>query len=643
MSEFDSAEERRRRSGESDHASDRVEDREGDGRFSAEGARRRARELRGEPGAAGAPGEPGAQGDDAWHGRLPGPREELQTLREALELFGGDSSEFRRRLDRLISDQEILRRRSRQAHEQAAEARRRNERLVGALTEAKQHIELLKEEVDKLCAPPNSYGVFQRINKDGSAEIIVDGKRMRVHVHPGVDATLFEEGQGVVLNEAFNIVEGVGFTRRGEIASVVDLLEDGRAVVLGHTDDERVVTLSDPLRRERLKVGDHLLIDPRVQYAFEKMPKSSVEEVALEEVPDVSYDRIGGLGEQVEILRDAIELPYMHPEIFQEYRLKPPKGILLYGPPGCGKTLIAKAVANSLARRTAERTGRPTPAYFLNVKGPELLNKYVGETEHKIREVFKRAREKANEDVPVVIFFDEMDSLFRMRGSGVSSDMEATVVAQFLSEIDGVESLKNVIVIGASNRQDLIDPAVLRPGRLDLKVKVNRPDAEAAFEIFGKYLLPDLPFHQEAQDHYGSDPQKIVEGMLNDTIETMYATDDDNKFLEVTYAKGERELFYFKDFASGAMIENIVARAKKAAVKRYLEKGERGIRVSDLRQAVRDEFKENEDLPNTTNPDDWARISGRKGERIINVRTLITGINRKERSIQNVDASGQYV
>jgi proteasome-associated ATPase len=569
-------------------------------------------------------------------------QEEADDLREALRFFGGDSAEFRRRLDRILAEYEAQRRRAQLLRDQLGDAERQNEKLVATLQEAKQQIELLKEEVDKLCAPPNSYGVFTRSNKDGTAEIVVDGKAMRVNVHPNVDTSHFEEGQLVVLNEAFNVVEGAGFTQRGEITSIVEMLGDGRAVVLGHTDDERVVTLASPLRRERLKVGDHVLVDPRTQYAFEKMPKSSVEEVALEEVPDVTYEQIGGLGEQVQILRDAIELPYLHPEAFAEHKLHPPKGILLYGPPGCGKTLIAKAVANSLAKRIEERTGRQTTAYFLNVKGPELLNKYVGETEHKIREVFKRAREKASEDVPVVIFFDEMDSLFRMRGSGISSDMEATVVAQFLSEIDGVESLKNVIVIGASNRQDLIDPAVLRPGRLDLKVKVNRPDKQAAYEIFTKYLTGDLPFHESTLSKYGSDRAKIVDGMLRDTIDKMYSTGDDNKFLEVTYAKGEREIFYFRDFASGAMIENIVARAKKMAVKRLIDAGERGIRLEDLQTAVREEFKENEDLPNTTNPDDWARISGRKGERIINVRTLITGISRKERSIENVD-SGQYL
>jgi proteasome-associated ATPase len=465
---------------------------------------------------------------------------------------------------------------------------------------------------------------------------------MRVNVHPNVDPFQFVDGQQVVLNEAFNIVEGAGFQPRGEIASVVDTISDNRVIVIGHTDDERVITISEPLRQEKLKVGDHLLYDPRTNYAFEKLPKSDVEEVVLEEVPDVSYDDIGGLGDQIEILRDSVELPYIYPDVFAEHKLAPPKGILLYGPPGCGKTLIAKAVANNLASSIEKRTGKETTPYFLNVKGPELLNKYVGETEHKLREVFKKARDKASEDVPVVIFFDEMDSLFRMRGSGVSSDMEATVVAQFLSEIDGVESLKNVIVIGASNRQDLIDPAVLRPGRLDLKIKVHRPDAAAAKEIFSKYLTADLPFHAKAHEQYGSDPKQIVRGMIADTIERMYKTDEDNKFLEVTYAKGEREIFYFKDFSSGAMIENIVSRAKKRAVKRTIDHDERGITLDDLIESVNDEFKENEDLPNTTNPDDWARISGRKGERIINVRTLMTGISRKESSIENI-TSGQYL
>ena len=584
---------------------------------------------------------PGGEGDPEREPQTPY-RDELEDLQDAIRFFGGDSAEFRRRLDRVLAEFDALRRRHEASRQQLGDAERQNEKLVHVLQEAKQQIELLKEEVDKLCAPPNTYGVFTRGNKDGTVEILVDGKPMRVNAHPNLDVFQLEEGQLVVLNEAFNVVEPAGYTSRGEIGHIVDFLGDNRAIVLGHTDEEKVITLATPVRREKLKAGDSVLLDPRTNFAFEKLPKSAVEEVVLEEIPDVTYDKIGGLGEQIQILRDSIELPYIHPEIFLEHKLSPPKGILLYGPPGCGKTLIAKAVANSLAKSIEKRTGRATPAYFLNVKGPELLNKYVGETEHKIREVFKKAREKANEDVPVVIFFDEMDSLFRMRGSGISSDMEATVVAQFLSEIDGVESLKNVIVIGASNRQDLIDPAVLRPGRLDLKVKVHRPDAAAAKEIFSKYLTTDLPFHGEAMVKYGTEPAAIAAGMIEDTISEMYATNEENKFLEVTYAKGEREIFYFKDFSSGAMIENIVARAKKKAVKRLIDHGERGLMLADLLEAVREEFKENEDLPNTTNPDDWARISGRKGERIINVRTLMTGISRTERSIENI-SSGQYL
>jgi proteasome-associated ATPase len=569
--------------------------------------------------------------------------EDVEQLQDAIRFFGSDSTEFRRRLDRLLADFETLRRRYETVRDRHEQAERQNEKLVAMLQEAKQQIELLKEEVDKLCAPPNTYGVFTRANKDGTAEILSEGRSMRVNVHPNLDPFVLEEGQLVVLNEAFNVIEPAGYTQRGEISAVVDFVSEHRVVVLGHTDDERVVTLAEPLRREKIKVGDHLLIDPRTQYAFEKMPKSAVEEVVLEEVPDVSYEQIGGLEEQIEILRDSVELPYLYSEVFAEHQLKPPKGILLYGPPGCGKTLIAKAVANALSKRIEEKTGKATLAYFLNVKGPELLNKYVGETEHKIREVFKKAREKAREDVPVVIFFDEMDSLFRMRGSGISSDMEATVVAQFLSEIDGVEALENVIVVGASNRQDLIDPAVLRPGRLDLKVKVNRPDGKAARDIFSKYLTPDLPLHESVLTKYDGDAEKACVAIIDSVIDDMYSTGDENKFLEVTYAKGEREIFYFKDFSSGAMIENIVARAKRKAVKRQIDTDERGIRAEDLIDSVREEFKENEDLPNTTNPDDWARISGRKGERIINVRTLMTGISRKEESIEDVAGQGQYL
>jgi len=568
---------------------------------------------------------------------------DLESLRDALRFLGPDAGDLVRRIERVLVEYELIRQRFDRTRQQVYDAERQNEKLVNTLQDAKQQIDMLKEEVDKLCAPPNTYGVFERANKDGTVEINVDGKMMRVNVHPNVRPDDLMEGQLVVLNEVFNIVDAVGFEPRGEVVQVSETLDDGRVMVLGHADEERVVTLSQPMRREHLRAGDNLLVNPRTGFGVEKLPKSTVDQVVLEEVPDVTYEDIGGLGDQIEVLRDAIELPYLHQEEFKQYELSPPKGILLYGPPGCGKTMIGKAVANSLAQRIAELKGGEPRSYFLNVKGPELLNKYVGETEHKIREVFQKAREKAEEDVPVVIFFDEMDSLFRMRGSGISSDMEATVVAQFLSEIDGVESLRNVIVIGASNRQDLIDPAVLRPGRLDLKVKVNRPERDGAREIFIKYLTPNLPFNKECEAKYGSDPKQIARGIIGEVIDSMYAESEENKFLEVTYAKGEREIFYFKDFSSGAMIRNIVDRAKKTAVKRQIMEGEPGIKASDILEAVRAEFKENEDLPNTTNPDDWARISGRKGERIINVRTLLSGISRSQRSIETLGGSGQYL
>jgi proteasome-associated ATPase len=563
---------------------------------------------------------------------------ELQTQVKFLE---DETALMRRRLTNSPRQVKVLEEQLLHARGELTRAMGQNDKLVSVLKAERERLEALKEEVEKLTRPPATFGVFLRENEDGSVDVFTAGRKMRVNVDPEAERSRLRKGVEVILNEALNVVEILDEDLTGEVVTIKELVGEDRAIVLGRGDEEAVALLSSRVRGS-VRAGDPVLFDPRSGYALEHLPKEEVEEAILEEIPDITYEDIGGLGEQIEDIRDAVELPFLYAELFQEHQLKAPKGILLYGPPGCGKTMIGKAVANSLALRIQEMRGGEAKSYFLNVKGPELLNKYVGETEHKIREVFKRAREKASEDVPVVIFFDEMDSLFRMRGSGISSDMEATVVAQFLSEIDGVESLKNVIVIGASNRQDLIDPAVLRPGRLDLKVKVNRPDKQAAYEIFTKYLTTDLPFHAQAQEQYGSDRSKIVDGMLRDTLDRMYSTSDENKFLEVTYAKGEREIFYFKDFSSGAMIENIVARAKKMAVKRLIDHNERGIQLEDLQQAVRDEFKENEDLPNTTNPDDWARISGRKGERIINVRTLITGISRKERTIENID-SGQYL
>jgi proteasome-associated ATPase len=522
-----------------------------------------------------------------------------------------------------------------------------NERLVATLKEARDQIIALKEEIDRLAQPPAGFGIFLVANEDGTVDVFTGGRKLRVTVSPNVEVDKLRHGQEVMLNEALNVVEAMGWEQVGEVVMLKEVLADGdRALVIGHTDDERIARIAEPLRDAPLRAGDSLLFESRSGYIYERIPKSEVEELILEEVPDIDYQSIGGLAAQIEQIRDAIELPYLHPDLFREHQLRPPKGVLLYGPPGCGKTLIAKAVANSLAKKVAEATGQGEgKSYFLNIKGPELLNKYVGETERHIRLVFQRAREKASEGTPVIVFFDEMDSLFRTRGSGVSSDVENTIVPQLLSEIDGVEGLENVIVIGASNREDMIDPAILRPGRLDVKIKIERPDAEAARDIFSKYVTVELPLHADDLAENGGARDGTVHAMIQRTVERMYSEIEENRFLEVTYANGDKEVLYFKDFNSGAMIQNIVDRAKKMAIKDFLEVHQKGLRISHLLAACVDEFKENEDLPNTTNPDDWARISGKKGERIVYIRTLISGKQGVEagRSIDTVANTGQYL
>ena len=534
-----------------------------------------------------------------------------------------------------------------QARGQLAQATNQNDKLTTTLHLAKENIAVLRDEVDKLSQPPASYGTFLRSNDDGTVDVVASGRKMRVTTRPDVDGTSLERGSEVVLNESMNVVLAREVERSGEVVTIVDILDDRtRALVSGRGDGTRVVEISPTLADIRLRGGDSVLLETRSQLLVELLPKQELEEVVLEEVPDITYADIGGLDEQIEAITDAVELPFLHRELFAEHRLPAPKGILLYGPPGCGKTLIAKAVANSLAKKVSERTGDSNArSYFLNIKGPELLNKYVGETERQIRVIFDRAREKAEEGVPVIVFFDEMDSLFRTRGSGISSDMESTVVPQLLTEIDGVERLRNVIVIGASNREDLIDPAILRPGRLDVKIKIERPNSASAEQIFARYLTPDLPLDaDEVFTLGGGDPAKAVQAMIEKTVEEMYKTDTANQFLEVTYQNGDKELLYFKDFASGAMIENIVNRAKKLAIKRVIAKNGRGIRLEHLLDSIKQEYKENEDLPNTTNPDDWAKISGRKGERIVYVRTVIEHGDeiRGGREIERV-GTGQYL
>jgi proteasome-associated ATPase len=564
---------------------------------------------------------------------------ELQTQVRFLE---DEIALLRRRLTNAPRQVTILEEKVLETKNDLAKAMGQNQKLADALRAEREKIEALAEEVEKLSQPPASFGVYLTSNDDGTIDVFTSGRKMRVNVNPELDASRIVPGVQVILNDALNVVEILEPDRQGEVVKVKDRLGDDRVVVVGRGDEEMVAVLAANLRGTGIRTGDVLMYDQRSGVALEQLPKEEVEELVLEEIPDVSYEDIGGLEGQIESIRDAVELPFLYAELFHEHELEPPKGVLLYGPPGCGKTLIAKAVAASLAEKVAERTGRDDArSYFLNVKGPELLNKYVGETERQIREIFQRAKERSEEGLPVIVFFDEMDSIFRTRGTGISSDVESTIVPQLLSELDGVETLKNVIVIGASNREDLIDPAILRPGRLDVKIKIERPDANQAKDIMAKYLHPVVPIHPDEITRYSGDAQQACYRMIEKTIEAMYEPNDRNRFLEVTYASGDKEILYFKDFNSGAMIENIVRRAKKDAIKRFLSTGEKGIKGEDLLHAIRDEFKENEDLPNTTNPDDWARISGKKGERIVYVRTLL-GDDGDGRQVERVNA-GQYL
>ncbi len=599
----------------------------------------------------GSPREPELSAEDA--AELEELRREASILREQLENAAGshgsgqsprDVHQLEARIDSLAS---------------------RNSKLMETLKEARQQLLALREEVDRLGQPPSGYGVLLDTHEDDTLDVFTSGRKMRLTCSPNIEVSSLRKGQTVRLNEALTVVEAGTYESVGEISTLREVLADGhRALVVGHADEERIVWLAEPLvaadlpegvydssdddlRPRKLRPGDSLLVDTKAGYAFERIPKAEVEDLVLEEVPNVTYSDIGGLGRQIEQIRDAVELPFLHKDLYREYALRPPKGVLLYGPPGCGKTLIAKAVANSLAKKMAEVRGedaREAKSYFLNIKGPELLNKFVGETERHIRLIFQRAREKASEGTPVIVFFDEMDSIFRTRGTGVSSDVETTVVPQLLSEIDGVEGLENVIVIGASNREDMIDPAILRPGRLDVKIKIERPDAESAQDIFSKYLVETLPVHADDLTEFGGDRGACIKAMIEKVVDRMYAEIDDNRFLEVTYANGDKEVMYFKDFNSGAMIQNVVDRAKKNAIKSVLESGQSGLRIQHLLDSIVDEFAENEDLPNTTNPDDWARISGKKGERIVYIRTLVTGKSSSaSRAIDTESNLGQYL
>ena len=568
---------------------------------------------------------------------------ELQELKAHAELLSERNSQLREANTLAPRRITLLEEKLKETKSLLSKAASENQNLVSLLQETRSQITKLKTEVEKLSQPPSGYGVFLSQNPDGTVDIQSAGRKLRVEIHPDLTEIQLRKGQEVVLNESLNVVSVREGEKTGEIVSLKEILSDGkRALVKGRTDQERVVDLCDDLQGVALDQGTLLLCANNADLLIEVIPKPELEDHVLVEVPSVTYNDIGGLDNQILQITDAIELPYLHKDLYDEHDLPSPKGVLLYGPPGCGKTLIAKAVANSLATKIRSASDNvKAKSYFFNIKGPELLNKYVGETERHIRLIFENARQKSEEGWPVIIFFDEMESLFRIRGSGISSDMESTVVPQLLAEIDGVEALRNVIIIGASNREDLIDPAILRPGRLDLKIRIDRPDQDSAVAIFGQYVNERIPIAASAIDELGGgDSDKALRVLVERSVEEMYAAEVRNEFLEVTYQNGDREVMYFKDFSSGAMIENIVRRAKKLAIKRFLSNGDKGLILDDFLSSIREEFHEHEDLPNTTNPDDWAKISGKKGERITSIRTLF---NDSEQQQSQKSISGQYL
>ena len=512
----------------------------------------------------------------------------------------------------------------REARAAAARRAANTARLPAAHPPAGERMVVGGAPPDAVTAPPVTLGLLTaspRARGEGrpvEAEVVLGGRPMRLGLHPGLDPAALGAGRLVAVNDQMLVVDSLPAPDTGEAVTLDEVLGARRALVTTGGGASRVLALAEGLDPAALKPGDTLVADLRADLATALVERTGVEQLVIAEAPDVSWADIGGLGPQIDRIRDAIELPFAHPGLYRGYGLRAPKGVLLYGPPGCGKTLIAKAVATSLADSAGGR-----PAAFLNIKGPELLSKFVGETERQIRAIFVQARKAAAEDRPVVVFFDEMEALLRARGTGVSSDVETMIVPQVLSEIDGVESLRNVIVIGASNREDMIDPAILRPGRLDVKIRIDRPDAEAATDILARHLRADLPLDPGELADAGGDREAAAAAMRRAAVDALYARTPATAVLEVVCASGARRTLHLADLASGAMLAAVVARAKTAAIKDEIAGGPGGLSTARLLEAIAVEARQNEEIASAAGPEGWERLIGRRGERIRSVTRLV--------------------
>src|SRR5467141_3568043 len=488
------------------------------------------------------------------------------------------------------------------------------------IVEARRMIEKLEEVIKKVTSPANRIGTFLGATSRDTAHIVVGGADYYCNVDPRIPLAKLKNGTRVLVNEAYVIVGDLGFETAGPVTKITEVLSDDRLRVGSeHGLQSIVLQRSADLASSTLKSGDEVRVDSNYRMALEMLSSTKSHEHYLDVVPELPWEKVGGQEGALQAIKDAIELPLLHPDLFKKFQHATPKGFLLYGPPGCGKTLIGKATAFNLTKQLGAKSGTEMREYFMHVKGPEILNMWVGESERMVREIFATAREKRGEDFMPFLFIDEAESILGTRRASRHSNILSTLVPMFCSEMDGIDSLNDVVIILASNRADLIDPAILRPGRIDRKIKVNRPNREGAREVYRIYLTPDLPYDgalgKEAEN-IGAAVDKLIERF----VDWQFTRREENKFLEVTLRSGRKEVLYRSDLISGAIIASIVERAKAIAIKRAIATQQpEGIRETDLQLAFNAEYVENDIFPSSDVTEDWLKLIDYEPENVVKI------------------------